>query len=76
MSAVLERLRERILGEYLEMPDLRLTSAQMQRLGAVEAALCQTVLDTLVSEKLLRLSPNGVYSRSTDGPLPPKVRRE
>jgi hypothetical protein len=35
-----ERLRDRIRGEYLEMPGLRLTVDQMQRLCAMERSVC------------------------------------
>jgi hypothetical protein len=58
---------ERIRGEYLEMPGLRLTLAQAQRLCGVERGLCETVLNTLVETKFLAVSPNGVYARLFDG---------
>jgi hypothetical protein len=43
-------LINRIRGEFLEMPGLRLTLAQAQRLCGVERALCQRVLGTLVEQ--------------------------
>ena len=46
---VLERLR----AEYLEMPGLRLTVEQVQRLCGIERAICSVVLDTLVEAKFL-----------------------
>lgn len=58
---------ERIRGEYLEMPGLRLTLPQAQRLCGVERALCEAVLNTLVETKFLAVSPNGVYARLSDG---------
>jgi hypothetical protein len=57
----------RIRAEYLEMPGLRLTLRQAQRLCGVEATLCQTVLDALVDMNFLCLKPNGLYARVTDG---------
>jgi hypothetical protein len=69
MSVSPEELRERIRGEYLEMPGLRLTLAQMQRLSGVEGALCQVVLSALVDEKFLCVTPMGAYARSTDGQI-------
>jgi hypothetical protein len=64
-----EELRARVRGEYLEMPGLRLTLEQMQRLGGVERSLCQMVLDALVDEKFLCVKSDGAYARSTDGDI-------
>src|SRR5262245_21451416 len=41
-------LLKRIRAEYLEMPGLRLTLEQAQRLCGVERTLCKAVLDELV----------------------------
>jgi hypothetical protein len=60
---ILHRLR----AEFLEMPDLRLTSEQVQRLCGIEAIACQSVLDSLVGMKFLSVTSQGVYARSTDG---------
>jgi hypothetical protein len=46
-----QTLLRRIQGEYLEMPGLRLTLAQAQRLFGVERALCKVVLEALVDTK-------------------------
>jgi len=40
-----EHLINRIRAEYLEMPGLRLTFEQMQRLCGIERTVCQMVLD-------------------------------
>lgn len=56
----------RIRGEYLEMPGLRLTLEQAQRLCGVEATVCQSVLDALVDAKFLCLKSNGAYARVSD----------
>ena len=42
---------ERMRAEYLEMPGLRLTSEQAQRLCGVERTVCQLVLDGLIDLK-------------------------
>ena len=44
----------RIQGEFLEMPGLRLTTSQAQRLWGLDREICETVLQSLVSEKFLR----------------------
>lgn len=64
----------RIRGEYLEMPGLRLTLAQAQRLCGVERMLCKTVLDALVETKFLCVKPNGTYARAIDGHEVPRPR--
>jgi DNA-binding GntR family transcriptional regulator len=56
----------RIRGEYLEMPGLRLTLEQAQRLCGVDRTLCQQVLDQLVGEGFLDVRPDGTYARPTD----------
>ena len=60
----------RIRSEYLEMPGLRLTVEQAQRLCGVERTLCKSVLDALVEEKFLCVKVNGAYARATDGEIP------
>ena len=57
----------RIRGEYLEMPGLRLTLEQAQRLFDVERMLCKAVLDALVDARFLSVRPNGTYVRAIDG---------
>ncbi len=59
----------RIRAEYLEMPGLRLTLAQAQRLCGVERALCQRVLDMLVDMKFLCVTSDGAYARLTDATI-------
>ena len=55
-------LLTRIRAEYLEMPGLRLTIPQAQRLCGVEGAACKTALDALVAERFLCLKPDGSYA--------------
>ncbi len=61
---------ERIRGEFMEMPGLRLTVAQAQRLCGVDHGLCKAVLEALVDAKFLCVKADGTYARSTDGDLP------
>ena len=60
-------LLTRIRGEYLEMPGLRLTLGQAQRLCGIERMLCKVVLDALVEAKFLCVKPDGAYARLTEG---------
>ena len=57
----------RIRATFLEMPGLRLTFEQAQRLCGVEGALCQMALDALVDTRFLCIRGNGLYARVTDG---------
>lgn len=62
-----EGLLERIRGEFLEMPGLRLTSAQAQRLWSVDAQTCSDLLDALVEREFLARFAGGRYGRVADG---------
>ena len=62
-NAVLNRIR----AEYLEMPGLRMTLVQAQRLCGVERALCEMVLARLVDMKFLCVNATGTYARVADG---------
>jgi hypothetical protein len=57
----LVRLLDIVKAEYLEMPGLRLTGRQAQRLWALDAATCDALLDMLESTHFLRRSPRGDY---------------
>jgi len=62
-----DRLLTRIRAEYLEMPGLRLTPEQAQRLWGLESVPCRLVLDALVKERFLYVAADGAYTRPTDG---------
>jgi len=61
----------RIRGEYMEMPGLRLSLAQAQRLWGMDAESCTIVLQLLIDASFLRRTPNGEYLRVTDGSAAP-----
>jgi hypothetical protein len=54
-------LIEIVRGEYLEMPGLRLTKKQAQRLWAIDEATCDVLLSTLEGLSFLRRSRDGEY---------------
>lgn len=56
-----DRLLDIIRGEYLEMPGLRLTRRQAQRLWALDDDTCEVVLTTLRETGFLRLTRGGDY---------------
>jgi Fic family protein len=55
--------------EYAEMPELKLTFSQAQRLWNLSSELCERALATLVSTGYLTRTPDGAYVRSGDRPL-------
>jgi hypothetical protein len=65
----------RIRGEYLEMPGLRLTRQQAQRLWGLDEQTCMRLLDRLVDLKFLFLSADGNYMRLTEGNISPQILR-
>lgn len=63
-----EALLRRVYGEFLEMPGLRLTCPQAQRLWGLDERTCRTLLNSLVDLKFLYNPRHGVYARLTDVP--------
>ena len=66
-AAAEDELVHRVRAEFLEMPGLRLTVTQAKRLWAVDAVLCQAILEALVNLKFLSRHRDGSYSRLSDG---------
>jgi Fic family protein len=60
-----EALR-RIRGEYLEMPGLRLTMSQAQRLWDLDRRTCEALLDKLVSVHFLSRTRDGSFVRRSE----------
>jgi hypothetical protein len=60
---------ERIRAEFSEMPGLRLTADQVQRLCGVDWETCHAVLDALVGAKVLRVDMHGRYALQTTGEI-------
>jgi len=54
----------RVQGEYIEMPGLRLTPAQAQRLWGLDRAACDALLGALVDAKFLFRTRDGAFMRS------------
>jgi hypothetical protein len=76
MSTITD-VMQRVTAEYLEMPGLRLTTEQVQRLCGIEPTMCRTALEALVKWKFLCVTPDGHYVRLTEGrvshPYPAKA---
>jgi hypothetical protein len=71
-----DQLLRRIRGEYLEMPGLRLTPLQAQRLWGLDEHTCTLLLESLTVEKFLCRKANGTYARIADAAAafqPPRI---
>jgi hypothetical protein len=55
---------QRVQGEFIEMPGLRLTTAQAQRLWGLDRAACDALLSALVDAKFLFRTRDGAFVRS------------
>lgn len=63
---------QRIQGEFVEMPGLRLTAAQAQRLWGLERDVCNALLGALVDAKFLSQTRDGAFVRM-DGARPARM---
>ena len=61
----MEHMLRRIQGEFMEMPGLRLTCRQAQRLWNLDQLVCESLLAALVDVRFLTES-DGVFLQRTD----------
>ena len=66
--ATKDRPLTRIFAEFMEMPGLRLTMAQAQRLWGLDPIVCSGLLSDLVDAGFLVKFPDSTYGRRSDGP--------
>ena len=59
----IEDVLQRIQGEFVEMPGLRLTAAQAQRLWGLDRKVCEQLLSVLVDAKFLFRTRDGAFMR-------------
>jgi len=56
-----------IRAEYLEVPGLHLTRAQIQRMWGLDATTCDALIRALVETRFLRRTATDHYGRSDAG---------
>lgn len=56
-----------IRAEYLEVPGLHLTRAQIQRMWGLDATTCDALIRALVETRFLRRTASDRYGRSDAG---------
>ena len=66
LKTAIAELIVRVQGEYREMPGLKLTEVQAQRLWGLDDRTCALVLTTLVEQQFLRRTAAGTYVRMAD----------
>jgi hypothetical protein len=65
----LREVVQRVRGEFLEMPGLRLTPQQARRLWRLDESACEKVLGALVADRFLARTRDGAFVRH-DGNSP------
>ena len=70
----IEALLQRVRGEYLEMPGLRLTLAQAARLWDLDRTTCQRLLHALTHARFLARTADDAYVRADSWPEGANVR--
>jgi hypothetical protein len=60
-----EQALNRVRAEFREMPGMRLTPGQAERLLGVGGPICRLVLDDLVRAGFLAVGADGTFARST-----------
>ena len=66
-ASPLERLLQRVRAEYREMPSLRLTPSQAQRLFGLEPSAWVAVRDALLTESFLYWTSDGLFMHPAVG---------
>jgi hypothetical protein len=64
-TAHLREALVRIQTEYIEMPDLKLTARQAQRLWNLSGDVCEAALAVLTRTRFLGVTQGGAYVRLT-----------
>jgi len=64
LTTTISELIARVQAEYHEMPGLKLTEVQAQRLWGLDRASCDALLRALVDSKFLFRTRDGAFVRS------------
>jgi hypothetical protein len=64
-GTVQDALERRVRGEYLEMPGLRLTTAQAARLWGMDPLVCDAILTSLCDNGFLVHGHGDTFARRT-----------
>ncbi len=56
-----EAILQGVRGQFLEMPGLKLTLAQAQRLWGMDRATCEAVIEELTASRFLTRTSDGAF---------------
>jgi response regulator of citrate/malate metabolism len=62
-TSLQQQVLNRIRAEFEEMPDMKLTIEQIQRLCGVNRSLCEAALESLVQTQFLSVTSDRRYMR-------------
>ena len=62
----IDQILKRIQSDFIEMPGLRLTAWQAQRLWNVDPVICDSLLSVLVETGFLTRATDGAFMRPAD----------
>ncbi len=68
LHATTKNWAQLVRGEYLEMPGLRLTRSQVQRLWGLANEECDAVINELTTAGFLKRTPGGADVRADSAP--------
>ena len=66
-DTTISRWLQLIRAEYMEMPGLHLTEAQVRRLWSLDSVTAEALLAALLDVKFLRRTHQGAYVRADQG---------
>ena len=62
-TSLQQQVLNRIRAEFIEMPDMKLTIEEIQRLCDVNRSLCETAIESLVQAHFLCVTSDRRYTR-------------
>ncbi len=65
-SPALDEVLLRVRAEFLEMPGLKLTLRQAERLWGLDSATCEALVESLTESKFLARTREGAIVRRTE----------
>jgi hypothetical protein len=71
-----EEMLRRIHQDYVEMPDLRLSRLQAQRVWQLDERTCTDLFESLIEGGLLRQGHDGAYVLAAHDPRTPPFLRD
>jgi hypothetical protein len=65
----IQELLERIQGEYLQLPGLRLTPVEARQLWSLDRTMCEALFGALVDARFLGRAADGCFVKNEPPPV-------